>query len=89
MFTLQSKIGEEISALVPFFDPKILQTLKLHAVEDAGIWVENQKLTNQILSVAGVSASPKTAIFFLPWQQIVTIVGSLDVPGLSEKQLGV
>jgi hypothetical protein len=86
--SLHSMIGDEITVLVPMFHPTKLQKLKLHAVENAGIWVENQKIMSELLIKAGVTASPKSLIWFLPWHQIATIWGSLDVPGLSEKGLG-
>jgi hypothetical protein len=84
---LKSMEGEVIHALIPFFDRVRIQPLKLRRVEDAGIWVESQGLTNQILDNAGYAAAPKTLVLFLPWHQIVTIWSSIDSPALSEKQM--
>lgn len=89
MRDLHSLIGEEISALIPFFHPTKLQILTLHGVENGGIWVENQKYTNQFLESIGLATAPKTMIFFLPWHQIATILGSLETPSLSEKAFDV
>jgi hypothetical protein len=86
--SLESMVGGEIYALVPIFSSTIFQRFTLHAVESAGIWVENQKVINDFLAQSGVTASPKSVIWFLPWQQIVTIAGAIDVPGLSERGLG-
>jgi hypothetical protein len=85
---LRSMVGGEIRALVPMFHRTVLQSFILHGVEDAGIWVENQKIMSEkMLAKLGVTASPKSLIWFLPWHQITTIWGSIDVPGLSEKRL--
>jgi hypothetical protein len=85
MQTLNELVGQTITALVPFIDRTVMQKLTLHGVETGGIWVESQTLTDLFLGRIGVSASPKTAIFFLPYQQIVFVLGSIDVPALSEK----
>lgn len=87
MPSLNELIGQTIVALVPIFDPKIFKQFKLHAVETGGIWIENQEVTNTILGAAKRSAAPKTLIFFLPYQQISFVIGSLDVPSLSDQAL--
>jgi hypothetical protein len=89
MKKLEELIGGQISALVPFFHQTDFQRLKLHEVEVSGIWVESQAWTNDLLERLRIATSPKTAIFFLPWNQIVTILSSIDSPGLSEKGFGV
>jgi hypothetical protein len=89
MLNLESMIGTEIKAIVPFLHETTIQRLILHGVEDAGIWVESQAFTNQLLETFHLATSPKTAVFFLPWHQIVAILGSLDSPSLSEREFGV
>ena len=86
MPSLEKLVGQVIIALVPIFHNTIFQKLKLHSVEPAGIWVESQSITNQILGMARVRASPKTMIFFLPFSQISFVMSSLDVPGLSDEE---
>ncbi len=85
--SLEDMVGQIIVAYVPTFHMSEWQKLKLHGVETAGIWVENQAFTNTLLKSAKVSMSPKTAIFFLPFQSIAYILGSLDVPGVSDEGL--
>jgi hypothetical protein len=85
MPSLKDFVGKTIFALIPFIHGEIVQVLKLHGVEPGGIWVESQTLTDLLLARVGRTAAPKTAIFFLPYQQIVFVLGSLDVPSLSEK----
>lgn len=86
---LKSMVGKEIAALVPLLHKTVFQRLKLHGVEQGGIWIESQKFTDEMLAGFGISSAPKTLIFFLPWTQVVTIWGSLDVPSLSETGFGV
>lgn len=86
---LNSMVGEIIVALVPIFHKTKFQQLKLHGVEDAGVWVENQAINDLLLAQVGVSTSPKTLIVFLPWHQISFVLGSYDAPSLSEKGFGV
>lgn len=84
---LGETVGKEIVALIPFFDKVKFQKLKLHAVENAGVWVESQAITAYFLDKIGISMAPKTLIFFLPFHQIAAVLGSIDVPSLSEKGL--
>lgn len=85
MPSLKDMIGEIIVAHVPLFHKTKWQRLKLLDVETAGIWVESQSITESILQASGVTSSPKTMIFFLPFHQILYILSSRDVPALSEK----
>jgi hypothetical protein len=86
---LQKMIGQTIVASVPAIGGVKLQKLKLHGVESGGLWVESQTVTNALLTRVGVSAAPKTMIFFLPFHQISFLIESLNVPSLSEKAFGV
>jgi hypothetical protein len=86
---LQNLIGQTILALVPSIHGTDLQKLKLHGVENGGLWIESQELTNVFLSRVGAQTAPKTMVFFLPYHQISFVLGSLDVPSLSEKAYGV
>lgn len=86
---LKDMIGQNIFALVPFFNRTTVQTLKLHDVENGGMWVENQSFTNLALKTFGVQAAPKTALFFLPWSQITFVASQFDAPALSETAFGV
>jgi len=85
MLTLQAMIGTEIIAFVPIFHKTQLQPLKLHNVEAGGIWAESQTIEEPILKRIGLTAIPKSAVFFLPFSQIVCILGSLDVPYISDE----
>jgi hypothetical protein len=85
MSSLGEMVGQEIVALVPVIDKVKLQKLKLHGVEVGGIWVESQTMSELLMETAGVTMSPKTVLFFLPFSQVVFVMASLDAPALSEK----
>jgi hypothetical protein len=82
-------IGQVVIAAVPFIHETKLQQLKIHGAEAGGIWVESQALIDTTLKAAGVTMGKKTPIFFLPFDQIIFAVWSIDQPSLSEKGLGV
>jgi hypothetical protein len=86
---LKDMIGQNIVALVPYFDRATPQLLKLHDVESGGIWVENQSFTDMALKKVGVQTAPKTPLFFLPWPSVTFVISSLDSPALSETAFGV
>jgi hypothetical protein len=62
-----------------------MQKVKLHLVEDSGIWIESQSLTDKILQSQKVTMAPKTLVFFVPWSQITFVLSSLDMPSISER----
>jgi hypothetical protein len=87
--SLREQEGQMITLGSPFFGDTVLQKVRLIRVEDGGIWVENHKWNmEQLKKTFGISSTRKTMIFFLPWHQISTIVGSLDAPSFSEESLG-
>ncbi len=87
MRDLKSREGEMILAILPVFHPK-LEDYKLHLVEPYGIWVENQKHTENMLTSAGVQVAQSTGVVFVPWSGVVVITGTVDSPSLSEKAFG-
>ncbi|HEY1464154.1 MAG TPA: hypothetical protein VGF44_12120 [Terriglobales bacterium] len=48
---LKDRIGEEIRAFTPIIDKQIFQVLVLHGVEEGGIWVESETLTQLMLAI--------------------------------------
>jgi hypothetical protein len=87
MISLEGLIGKEIIAFVPYFHKTTWQKMTLLNVENSGIWVDYRTMSDAILKQSGVTASPKTAVFFLPFHQIVHILESVDVPYLSDEAL--
>jgi hypothetical protein len=84
---LKNMIGQVITAHIPYLHQTQWQEVKLHAVENGGIWIESQKFMTEMLTRIGATMSPKTMIFFLPFSQITFIGASLDTPSISEKAI--
>jgi hypothetical protein len=89
MKKLEDMVGETIGAIVPTLHERVIQRLVLHGVEPYGIWVESQTITDMGLELVGLQSAPKTMIVLLPWDKILMIFSSLDVPSLSEKRFGI
>jgi hypothetical protein len=88
--SLKEQEGGMIVILSPFFDNVKLQKVRLVRLEEAGLWVENHEYNMAVLRKRfGISSSPKSMVFFLPWHQIVMILGSLDAPTFSKESLGI
>ena len=88
MKSLKELEGTTVAMLSPTLHVTAFQRVKLHKVEDAGVWIESQTVTERILKGLGASMSPKTGIFFLPWTSVTMIMSSLDdVPSISDSML--
>jgi len=64
-------------------------TVKLISMDEGGIWVESQKVTEDMLEHFERSAASRTPIVFLPYAQIAWVMHFSDKVALSEKALGV
>ncbi len=84
MKTIQEYEGENIVIRSPSLHETQPVSVRLHKVEEVGIWIESQQIINQFLAIAGVSMSPKTSVIFVPWSHVAWILGSLDVPAISD-----
>lgn len=83
MKTLSDMVGERIAVLIPQLHPTIWKFVRLHAVEPGGIWIESQEVTDALLSSFGATMSPKTLVFFFPYHQILSAMGSADIPSIA------
>jgi hypothetical protein len=82
-------IGQTISAVIPKAHPTIFQRVKVRGVEAGGLWIESQSFTNALLQAAGLSASDKTVVLFLPWNEFSIVMTYVDEVSLDEKSFGV
>jgi hypothetical protein len=89
MKELSEQVGEYIFAVIPKITGDSIRKFRLHGVESGGIWVESQVLTEIFLSAVKRQDLPKTPVFFVPYERILTIVDSADGIALSEKSFGV
>jgi hypothetical protein len=65
------------------------EKVTLLSVEDAGIWIENQDLTNDVLEKMNFPATNKRATFFYPYAALHAIFVTVPGTSLSEKAFGV
>ena len=79
---LDKLINRKIIVIGPsFFEREKLESVKLLAVEDAGIWIESQEAVKGIVEKFQVKPSSSELAFFIPYGQIVTILASLESTG--------
>jgi hypothetical protein len=81
---LRSLIGRQIILMGPsFIDNEKLDSVKLLAVEQAGIWIESQEAVDKV--VGGLQKKPSTTglAFFVPYGQIVSILAGFE-PGSTQ-----
>ncbi len=64
------------------------RTVKLLTVDDGGIWVEDQKLTNDVLGSLNLPAAPALVTPFFPYSSIHAIFANVPGLSLSEKAFG-
>lgn len=74
MEDLRSLIRHKVLANIPIFHSSELYEFTLHGVEEGGLWLENDKTTQQILKAAGLGSSPRAVIFFIPFDKINFII---------------
>jgi hypothetical protein len=80
---LRRLIGYRVIVVGPsFVDNDKLQSVKLLAVEEAGIWIESEEAVEKV--VGRLQKRPSTAglAFFIPYGQIVTLVAGFDPSGI-------
>lgn len=65
------------------------EKVTLLSVEDAGIWIENQKLTNEVLERMNLPSTEQRAVFFYPYAALHAIFVTIPGTSLSEKAFGV
>lgn len=66
-----------------------LTSVKLHKVDEFGLWVQSQKLTDDLLNSVQSPASRNTLVVFFPWSSIALVVGHEDGISLSRSAFGV
>ena len=82
-------IGEVIIAHIPLLDADGMILVTLHGVEAHGIWIESQKLTNQLMRQFHCSSSRTTPLIFVPFDKVGFIIAAIDSLSLSEPAFGI
>lgn len=85
--TLKDLEGDQVLAMIPFLNSERMDVITLCRVEEYGIWIEHQPSIEKFLNLVKATASPKTTVFFVPWSAVTAILGSRDIPALSNQVL--
>jgi hypothetical protein len=76
---LSRLIGHQVIVMGPsFIDKDKLESVKLLAVEEAGIWIESQDAVDRVIGRLQKKPSASSLAFFIPYGQIVTILAGLE-----------
>ena len=80
---LRRLIGHQVIVMGPsFIDNDKLGSVKLLAVEEAGIWIESQDAVDRVIGRLQKKPSSSSLAFFVPYGQIVTIVAGFESTGI-------
>ncbi len=76
---LSRLIGHQVIVMGPsFIDNDKLESVKLLAVEENGIWIESQEAVDRIIGRLQKRPSASSLAFFVPYGQIVTILAGFE-----------
>ena len=76
---LSKLVGHRIIVVGPsFVDNDKLQSVKLLAVEEAGIWIESEEAVDKILGRLQKKVSASAVAFFIPYGQITAVVAGFE-----------
>jgi hypothetical protein len=81
-------VGQEIVVLIKQISPTLLQKVTLLGVENGGIWVHSQELTNKMLSQLGHASAPTSMAFFYPYCEISFAMKNIPGIALNETAFG-
>ena len=80
---LRGFIGRQIIVMGPsFIDNEQLESVKLLAVEEAGIWIESQSAVDRVVGKLQKKPSSSSLAFFIPYGQIVSIMAGFEPSGV-------
>ena len=76
---LRKLIGHQVIVMGPsFIDNDKLESVKLLAVEETGIWIESQDAVDRVIGRLQKKPSASSLAFFVPYGQIVTILAGFE-----------
>ena len=80
---LRRLIGHQVIVMGPnFVDNAKLQSVKLLAVEEAGVWIESQEAFDKIIGSLQKKPSAAALAFFIPYGQITAIAAGFEPSGI-------
>jgi hypothetical protein len=79
---LRKLIGHQVIVMGPsFIDNEKLGSVKLLAVEEAGIWIESPEAVDRVVGKLQKKPSTQGLAFFVPYGQITTILAGFEPTG--------
>jgi hypothetical protein len=78
MKSLKEMEGTVIKAMLPGISTTKVSEVKLHRVEEFGIWVESQSLTDALLKALGTGLSEQTPVLLIPWHGVTIIFAETE-----------
>lgn len=84
MFNLAQLEGQIVLGNFHSLDPTHAIYVRLHRVEQYGIWIESQEYANKLLSSHGLTMSEQTLVMFVPWSGVKLILVGIPTPSVSE-----
>jgi hypothetical protein len=79
---LSKLVGRRVIVMGPrFLENEKPQSVRLLAVETAGVWIESQEATDKLITTLQRKPSSEGLAFFVPFAQITSIVAGVDTGG--------
>jgi hypothetical protein len=76
---LNKLVGRRVIVMGPrFLESEKPQSVKLLAVETAGIWIESQEAVEKLITSLQRKPSSEGLAFFVPFAQITSIIAGVD-----------
>jgi hypothetical protein len=80
---LRRLIGHQVIVMGPnFLDNEKLQSVRLLAVEETGLWIESQEAVDKVVGRLQKKPSSAGLAFFIPFGQIMTVVAGFEPSGI-------
>jgi hypothetical protein len=86
-YTLKLLEGQLILGYFHSLEPTRITQVRLHRVEQYGIWIESQGHIDKLLELHGLTMSEQTLVMFVPWSGVRLIFASTPTPSVSESAL--
>jgi hypothetical protein len=81
---LRRLVGKQVILLGPnFIDSEKLHSVKLLAVEDAGIWIESQEAVDKVIGNMAKKPTAAGLGIFIPFGQITSILAGFETSSSS------
>jgi hypothetical protein len=87
MPNLRHLAGSKIRACITAIDGENILEYTLHGVETSGLWIGGSAITEYFMEKLGHRMLSKTPVIFVPFHEVVLIIGFDEGVALSERVL--